>query len=166
MIRQSTPADFDSIYEVINDSAVAYRGVIPEDRWHDPYMPERELQKQIDEDVIFWCYERQKLIIGVMGIQDRGDVTLIRHAYVRTESRAGGIGSALMKHLLTLSSKPVLIGTWAAASWAVSFYRKHGFNVVSEAEKDFLLKKYWNIPERQVATSVVLADEHYSRGLP
>ncbi|HOO71660.1 MAG TPA: GNAT family N-acetyltransferase [Spirochaetota bacterium] len=166
MIRQCGQFDFDSIYEVINDSALAYRGVIPEDRWHDPYMPEEELKKQIDEGVTFWCYEQKKRIIGVMGIQDRGDVTLIRHAYVRTESRSAGIGSALLKHLLALSSKPVLIGTWAAASWAVSFYRKHGFTMVSEAEKDFLLKKYWTIPERQVETSMVLADEHYCRTLP
>ena len=161
MIRPCSDHDFNAIHEIINDSARAYRGVIPDDRWHDPYMSEAELAGQVGEGVEVWCLEHDGRIIGVMGIQDRGDVTLIRHAYVRTLDRGRGTGSILLKHLLGLAEKPVLIGTWAAAVWAISFYEKHGFTRVSEQEKDYLLKRYWNIPERQTETSVVLADRKH-----
>jgi len=157
MITRLDPSSFKDIHEIINDAARAYKGVIPEDRWHDPYMPEDELKRQIGEGVEFWGYKEGNIITGVMGIQDRGDVTLIRHAYVRTTQRNKGIGGKLLNHLTKLTSKPVLIGTWADATWAIDFYKKHGFRVITGEEKNSLLRKYWNIPLRQVETSVVLA---------
>ena len=158
MIEKCMPEDFGLIYEIINDGAQAYRGVIPEDRWHEPYMPEEELQKQIAEGVEFWKYIDDGKMTGVMGIQFKEDITLIRHAYVRTAERSKGIGGKLLSHLRTMTAFPVLIGTWADAKWAIEFYKKHGFRQVSKEEKDKLLVKYWSIPERQVETSVVLAD--------
>ncbi|HMJ67923.1 MAG TPA: GNAT family N-acetyltransferase [Cyclobacteriaceae bacterium] len=158
MLEKCRPEDLHDIYTIINDAASAYKGVIPGDRWHDPYMPPEELTRQVEEGVIFWGYKEGDTTIGVMGLQDRGDVTLIRHAYVRTSHRNKGIGGKLLQYLTTLTSKPVLIGTWADATWAVDFYKKHGFRLITGAEKDRLLKKYWNIPQRQVETSVVLAN--------
>jgi N-acetylglutamate synthase-like GNAT family acetyltransferase len=158
MIRQCGTDDFETIYEIVNDAAVAYKGVIPADRWHEPYMPREELQHEIDAGVRFWGYEENGDLVGVMGIQDVQDVTLIRHAYVRTTQRRKGIGGKLLSHLLTQTERPILIGTWATATWAIRFYEKHGFRLVSEEEKNRLLKKYWSIPERQVETSVVLAE--------
>jgi GNAT superfamily N-acetyltransferase len=122
-------------------------------------MPEEELRHEIGAGVVFWGYrDEDGRLIGVMGLQDKGDVTLIRHAYVRTTARRGGIGGKLMDALYTMTGKPVLIGTWAAADWAVRFYEKHGFRMVDRETKTRLLKTYWSIPERQVETSVVLAD--------
>ena len=158
MIRRCTAGDFDSIHAIINDGARAYRGVIPADRWTDPYMSTHQLQHEIDEGVIFWGYENNGQLSGVMGIQPVRDVTLIRHAYVLTTSQKQGIGAHLLAHLRELATGPVLIGTWADATWAIRFYEKHGFQIVNAVEKDQLLKKYWSIPERQVETSVVLAD--------
>ena len=163
MIRKATDADFEAIYRIINDAAIAYRGVIPYDRWHDPYMPRVELQEQIANGVEFSCYCENDDVFGVMGIQDKLDVCLIRHAYVRTASRNTGIGTKLLLELTSNSSKPILIGTWKAAVWAIGFYLKNGFKVVSEDEKEVLLRKYWSIPERQVETSVVLSDAKYER---
>jgi GNAT superfamily N-acetyltransferase len=157
MIRKCTKNDFEQIYHIINTSAQAYKGVIPEDRWHEPYMGKSELEKEIQDGVIFWGEEQSGCLAGVMGVQDKGDVTLIRHAYVEPELRNKGIGTKLLNHLETLTDKPILIGTWADASWAVSFYRKNGYRVVAREEKNKLLKTFWSIPERQVETSVVLA---------
>jgi len=157
MIRKCEQKDFKEIYNIINDGASAYRGIIPADRWHEPYMSEEELKKQIDEGVQFWSYIEERVILGVMGIQFKGDVTLIRHAYVRTSQRNKGIGSKLLAHLSSISRTPVLIGTWADAIWAIEFYQKHGFQLLQEEEKNNLLRKYWSIPARQVETSVVLA---------
>jgi N-acetylglutamate synthase-like GNAT family acetyltransferase len=157
MIAKSEPKDFDTILEIINDASVAYKGIIPDDRWKEPYMLKDELEIQIEEGVKFWQCEENSQILGVMGIQFKGDVTLIRHAYVRTAVRQKGIGSQLLEHLTGIAKTPVLIGTWADASWAIRFYRKHGFRQVSDKEKNKLLRTYWSIPERQVATSVVLA---------
>jgi GNAT superfamily N-acetyltransferase len=147
------------IYEIINDAALAYKGIIPKDRWKEPYMSREELRHEIDEGVVFWGYEEDGKLKGVMGIQDVQDVTLIRHAYVRTAERNKGIGSKLMSHLRQMPDRPILIGTWADAVWAIRFYEKHGFRLVSTEEKNCLLKKYWRIPERQVETSVVLAEK-------
>lgn len=158
IIRPAAETDFNTIYEIINEAAIAYKGAIPDDRWHEPYMPQHELAAQIDDGVNFYCYELDGTVYGVMGIQDKGDVNLIRHAYVRTVKRNSGIGGILLSHLISGSEKPVLIGTWRAAVWAIGFYQKHGFTLVSDKEKTRLLKKYWNIPERQIETSVVLAD--------
>jgi len=157
MIRECTDADFDAIHAVINDAAVAYRGVIPDDCWSEPYMTAEHLAGEIAAGVRFWGWAVDGALIGVMGIQDVDDVTLIRHAYVRTAQRGRGIGSALLRHLRTLTDRPVLIGTWAAARWAIAFYRKHGFRQVTPAEKDRLLRRYWAIGDRQIETSVVLA---------
>ena len=158
MIRQCNPNDFESVYAVINDAAKAYKGIIPEDRWKEPYMPRQELQQEIDDGVVFWGYEDGGELVGVMGIQDVKDVTLIRHSYVRTTRQSEGIGSRLLFELREKTERPILIGTWAAAVWAIRFYEKHGFRLVSSEEKDRLLKTYWSIPERQIETSVVLRD--------
>lgn len=158
MIRRSQASDFDQIYAIVNDGASAYKGVIPSDRWTEPYMPADELRHQIAEGVEFWVYGVGGTLAGVMGIQMVEDVTLIRHAYVRTAYQKRGIGTLLLAHLRTLAAAPVLIGTWADATWAIQFYEKHGFRVVSREMKEILLRKYWSIPERQVETSVVLAD--------
>lgn len=157
MIRQCEEKDFKEIYEIINDGANAYRGVIPADRWHEPYMTEEELRTQMEEGVRFWGYIEGGELSGVMGIQFKGDVTLIRHAYVRTTKRNTGIGSKLLEHLCAITPTPVLIGTWSDADWAIGFYQKHGFRLLSTEEKNNLLRKYWSIPARQVDTSVVLA---------
>ena len=149
--------DFDVICEIINDAAQAYKGVIPADRWHEPYMSRGQLQQEIDASVNFWGWEEKGKLEGVMGIQDKSDVTLIRHAYVRSLRRNQGIGTKLLVFLESLTQNPLLIGTWAAATWAVSFYQKNGYRLVSTKEKNLLLKKYWTIPERQIETSVVLA---------
>ena len=159
MIVQGTKDDFTQIYEIINDAASAYKGIIPKDRWHEPYMSKTELQDQIDDGVMFWCYVENDTIIGVMGLQDKGDVTLIRHAYVRTTARNKGIGGKLLRHLNALTTKHILIGTWADATWAINFYKKHGFQLVSFQEKEELLRKYWSIPLRQIETSVVLSSQ-------
>ena len=155
------PSDFDDMFDIINDAAQAYRGVIPEDRWHEPYMPKSELQHEIDDGVIFWGYEERGGLIGVMGIQDKGDVDLIRHAYIRTDRRKQGVGTKLLHYLELRSVKPILIGTWTDAVWAVRFYQKNGYRLLEKDEKNRLLRKYWSIPERQVETSVVLADRKY-----
>ena len=157
MIRPATPEDFSTILEIINDGASAYKGVIPADRWHEPYMSAESLQGELDDGVVFYAYEFDGKPVGVMGIQDRGEVTLIRHAYVRTTMRRGGIGGKMLQFLQTLTDGPILIGTWAAASWAIAFYEKHGYRLVSQEEKERLLRQYWKIPERQVETSVVLS---------
>jgi N-acetylglutamate synthase-like GNAT family acetyltransferase len=159
MIRPCEDTEFDTIYEIINDAAQAYRGVIPADRWKEPYMPREELRHALDEGIAFWGYEEDGELIGVMGIQPVQDVTLIRHAYVRTAEQNRGVGGKLLAHLRTQTDRPVLIGTWADAVWAIRFYEKHGFRLVSPQEKNRLLGKYWSIPERQVETSVVLADQ-------
>jgi len=163
VIRTCREDEFDAIREIVNDAAQAYRGVIPADRWHEPYMPAEELRHEIDAGVVFWGCQEAGELVGVMGIQDVLDVTLIRHAYVRTARRRQGIGGRLLKHLLTLTDRPILIGTWAAATWAVSFYEKHGFRRVTPEEKNRLLREYWSIPDRQVETSVVLAGPTWDR---
>ncbi|SDG59801.1 N-acetylglutamate synthase, GNAT family [Dyadobacter soli] len=158
MITIATDNDFDIIYQIINDSASAYKGVIPADRWQDPYMPKDELRVQIEQGVQFWKYTDQGDVLGVMGIQPLDGVTLIRHAYVRSAERGKGVGGILLEHLIKMTQTPILIGTWAQASWAIKFYEKHGFRLLGEQEKNQLLSKYWIIPERQKETSVVLAN--------
>jgi GNAT superfamily N-acetyltransferase len=162
MIRKCDDTDFETIYEIVNDGAQAYKGVIPADRLKEPYMDRDELRHEIDTGVEFWGYEEAGELLGVMGIQHVIDVTLIRHSYVRTARQNKGIGGKLLLHLRTMTSRPILIGTWADASWAIRFYEKHGFRVVTVEEKNRLLKKYWSIPDRQIETSVVLAEEDWS----
>jgi GNAT superfamily N-acetyltransferase len=163
MMRRCDERDFELIWAIINDGAKAYKGIIPADRWTEPYMSCEELRRQIDEGVVFWGYDESGTLAAVMGIQQVQDVTLIRHAYVRTSSQNRGIGTQLLSHLRGLTSDPVLIGTWADAVWAIQFYEKHGFQLVGPREKDRLLRKYWTIPERQVETSVVLADPKWRK---
>ena len=161
MIRQCEEGDFEPIYSIINDAAQAYKGVIPADCWKEPYMSEDELQHEMDEDVVFWGYEEDGALIGVMGIQHVQDVTLIRHAYVRITKQNRGIGGKLLSYLRQETTRPILIGTWADAVWAIRFYENHGFRPVSPEEKDRLLREYWSVPERQIETSVVLADRKW-----
>ena len=158
MIRKCNDTDSETILDIINDAAEAYRGVIPADRWHEPYMSCEELQHEIEAGGSFWGFEDENTLIGVMGIQDKGDVTLIRHAYVRWSHRNRGIGTRLLRILESTTGKPILVGTWADAAWAIAFYQKNGYRLLLAEEKRQLLKKYWTIPERQVETSVVLAN--------
>ena len=161
MIRQCDNSEVELIYSIINDAAEAYKGVIPGDRWEEPYMSKDELQHEIDQGVVFWGYEQDGQLVGVMGIQHLQDVTLIRHAYVRTAKQNQGMGGKLLSSLRQQATRPLLVGTWADALWAIRFYEDHGFRLVSWEEKERLLRKYWSIPERQVETSVVLADQKW-----
>jgi GNAT superfamily N-acetyltransferase len=156
MIRRCTKEHAGEILEIINDAARAYRGVIPADRWHEPYMPEEELRAEMAAGVAFWGLTRDSRLAGVMGLQYVQDVALIRHAYTRTAIRGSGVGGALLEHLKREAGAPLLVGTWKAATWAVRFYERSGFVLTSESEKERLLKRYWSIPERQVEESVVL----------
>jgi GNAT superfamily N-acetyltransferase len=157
VIRPCDAADLPQMFSIINDAARAYKGIIPADRWHEPYMPLEELRAQIADGIVFSGYESDGKLVGVMGVQDKGEVTLIRHAYVSTRERRKGVGEKLLKHLETTTRKPILIGTWASAAWAIRFYEKNGYRVQSRAETERLLRKYWTIPDRQIETSVVLA---------
>jgi GNAT superfamily N-acetyltransferase len=157
-IRRCTPEEHTTIVAIVNAAAVAYRGVIPDDRWHEPYMGLQELEGEIASGVEFWGYEADGELVGVMGVQPVEDVDLIRHAYVLPGSQGGGVGAALLRHLRERSERPMLVGTWAAAEWAIRFYRRHGFELVTPAQKTALLRRYWSIPDRQVETSVVLAN--------
>ena len=161
MIRRCDERDFDLIWAIVNDAAQAYKGIIPADRWAEPYMSVEKLRHEIGDGVVFWGWEDAGTLEGVMGLQQVQDVTLIRHAYVRAGSQNQGIGGRLLTHLQGLASGPLLVGTWADAVWAIRFYVRHGFQFVGRAETERLLKKYWTIPDRQIETSVVLADEKW-----
>ena len=160
-IRKSVESDGPDILAIVNAAAEAYREVIPADRWHEPYMSREELEKEVAAGVVFWVAEHEGRRLGVMGIQDKGDVALVRHAYVAPHTQRTGVGTQLLRHVQGLVDKPILIGTWASAAWAIDFYRRNRFTVVPEAEKDRLLRTYWSIPERQIETSVVLADARW-----
>jgi GNAT superfamily N-acetyltransferase len=162
LIRPCTDADADEICGVINDGAEAYRGVIPADRWHEPYMPIDALRAEIGAGVTFWAAGEGDRIDAVMGIQPVKDVALIRHAYTRTAVQGRGLGAALLAHLRALTARPILIGTWAAATWAIRFYERHGFHLVTLEEKVSLLRRYWTVPDRQIEESVVLADDRWA----
>src|SRR5215210_5915317 len=161
LIRQSVDDDFPNILAIINDAARAYRGVIPVDRWQEPYMPAAKLKEEVTSGVLFWVAEQEGLVSGVMGVQDKGAVALVRHAYVAPQTQRSGIGTRLLRHVQGLTDKPILIGTWADARWAIDFYERNGFTIIPTPEKDRLLQTYWSIPARQVETSVVLADERW-----
>ncbi len=158
MIRPLKHDEIDAALAIINQAAQAYKGVIPADCWQEPYMPEEELRAEIAAGVDFSGYEGEEGLLGVMGRQDLGEVTLIRHAYVHPGAQRRGLGARLLTHLMDNIPGPVLVGTWAAAWWAIRFYEQHGFKLVSPATKDRLLRTYWTISPRQVETSVVLAD--------
>ena len=162
LIRMSVEADFAAMLAIVNDAARAYQGAIPADRWHDHYMSADELKREIGAGVVFWVVEQEGRLSGVMGIQDKGDVALVRHAYVNPSTQRTGVGTRLLRHVESLVDKPILIGTWAAASWAIDFYRRNGFTLLPSAEKERLLRTYWSIPERQIETSVVLASGRWT----
>jgi GNAT superfamily N-acetyltransferase len=161
MIRLCGPHEFETIWAIINDGARAYNGIVPADCLKDPYMPMSELEHEINDGVVFWGYEDSGELVGVMGIQELGEVTLIRHAYVRSSAQGRGIGGQLLAHLRQLAKKPLLIGTWARANWAIGFYEKHGFILLTPQDKDYLLPKYWKISQRQAETSVVLGSPEW-----
>ena len=157
MIQRLLLSDFQSILEVVNDAAQSYKGVIPADRWKEPYMQAEEVKAEIADGVDFYGWRENGALTGIMGIQRVRDVTLIRHAYVLTARQRVGIGAKLLGYLLSLAqTRQILVGTWEAAWWAIHFYVKHGFRLVSREEANRLLRDYWNIPERQVETTVVL----------
>lgn len=169
MIRALRESEYERADAIINEAAMAYKGVIPDDRFHEPYMPMEEFLGEVKAGVRFYAKEIDEQVAGVMGIQDVDneltDVTLIRHAYVADAFQRRGVGGELLRHLLSLTERPMLIGTWADATWAVGFYEKHGFRMTTPEEKNCLLRVYWNIPERQVETSVVLVDRKMSQML-
>jgi GNAT superfamily N-acetyltransferase len=156
-IRPCREDERDAILAIVNAAAEAYRGVIPADRWHEPYMAREELDREIAAGVAFWGREDGDGLVGIMGVQPVRDVDLIRHAYVAPGRQRAGVGGALLEHLAARSTRPMLVGTWAAAEWAIRFYRRHGFEPVSRERTAELLRRYWTIPERQIETSVVLA---------
>jgi GNAT superfamily N-acetyltransferase len=157
MIHSLLPSDFDAVLKVINDAAQAYKGVIPDDRWKEPYMSAVELREEIEAGVRFFGWVEGGHLLGVAGIQSLEDSTLIRHAYVLPGCQRRGIGARLLEYLIGLAeTSEVLVGTWADATWAIRFYEKHGFKLVPSREKNRLLRIYWNIPQRQIETSVVL----------
>jgi len=156
-VRRCADSDRAAVLAIINEAAQAYRGAIPGDRWRDPYMPDEELAAEMRAGVRFWGLERAGALVGVMGMQRVVDVTLIRHAYVRPCAQRSGVGGILLRHLMAMAEKPVLVGTWAAASWAIGFYQRHGFHLLDASTAHPLMRKYWRIPERQVESSVVLS---------
>lgn len=157
-IRLCRDDERPQILAIVNAAAEAYRGVIPADRWHEPYMSEAELDRELDDGVVFWGHEADGELVGVMGIQAVDEVDLIRHAYVLPERQGEGIGRVLLEHLRATASRPMLVGTWASAEWAIRFYERNGFALVTPEQKTALLRRYWSIPDRQIETSVVLAD--------
>ena len=158
MIARCTESELPLVNEIINESARAYQGIIPADRWHEPYMPMAEMRAEIAGGVCFYGCHVDGALVGVMGIQEVKDVTLIRHAYVLTRWRSQGIGRRMLDHMKQQTTRPILIGAWKAATWAVEFYRKNGFRLVDEDEKNRLLGIYWTVPERQIQESVVLTN--------
>ena len=164
MFRRCAETDFEAILAVINDAARAYRGVIPADRYHEPYMLPEALRGEIEAGVEFWAWEEDGAVLGIMGIQDVEDVALIRHAYVRRADQGRGIGGRLLEGLRDRTARPLLVGTWADAVWAIRFYRKHGFELAPAEAKAALLRRYWSVPERQIETSVVLAESGWLAG--
>jgi N-acetylglutamate synthase-like GNAT family acetyltransferase len=163
MIRQCIKHEFEQIYTIINDGALAYKGVIPKDCWTEPYMSRDKLQQEMDAGVVFWGSEDDGKLCGVMGLQSVRDVTLVRHAYVLTANQRRGIGASLLSRLRELTKTPILIGTWADASWAIRFYERSGFELVGPAVKDRLLQQYWTVSQRQAEVSVVLADADWRK---
>lgn len=156
IIRVCDKGDFDEIHGIVNEAAQAYRGVIPPDCWHEPYMGRDELSREIESGVRFLGCVRDGKLQGVMGMQYVGDATLIRHAYVRATAQRAGVGATLLAEIVATTKSPLLVGTWAAASWAIAFYRKHGFDLVAADETATFLRRYWQISPRQIETSVVL----------
>ena len=161
MIRKCTKADFSQILEIINDSAKAYKGTIPEQLYREPFVSSDYLESEMASGVRFSCYMKSENILGVMGVQDFDDVTLIRHSYIRTNSRRKGIGGLLIQSILKDTGKPVLVGCLKTMTWAISFYEKHGFTILPEEERDSLRAKYWKLSKEHVVNSVVMGDARW-----
>jgi len=160
-IQKLSDADLEAIYSIINEAAEAYKGKIPPDCYHEPYMSQMELQNEISAGIQFYGITHEGKLAAVMGIQPVGDVTLIRHAYTLPKYQSHGRGSPLLRYLLSLAkTRCILVGTWQVASWAIRFYQKHGFILLSREETNRLLGTYWNIPKRQNETSTVLEQWH------
>ena len=162
-IRLCGDSDRSAILAIINSAAEAYRGVIPADRWHEPYMSQDEFDRECAAGVVFWGYEADEGLVGVMGLQPVRDVDLIRHAYVLPGDQRRGFGGALLGLLRQSTTRRLLVGTWESADWAIRFYQRHSFELVTPARKTVLLKSYWNIPDRQIETSVVLASPPFDK---
>jgi GNAT superfamily N-acetyltransferase len=162
MIQPCTNNDFDTIATIINEAANAYKGAIPADCWHEPYMTDSALKSEIEAGVNFFGWYGSDGLAGIMGLQKVKDAALIRHAYVHSSHQGKGIGSALLNELTGKMKEKtkILVGAWANATWAIRFYQRQGFRMVSELEKDILLQTYWNISKRQAETSVVLVYEN------
>jgi len=157
MITEYTNSDISNILYVINDAALKYKGAIPDDCWHEPYMSERELIDEFSDEVRMFGYHHNNKLIGVIGIQEVKDVILIRHAYTLTSHQNKGVGSVLLEHLLKKNQNSrLLVGTWKNATWAIRFYEKFGFILHAKEQSTLLLKKYWKIPSKQIKNSVVL----------
>lgn len=163
VVRRCGDDELEAVLSIVNAAAVAYRGVIPDDCWHEPYMTPNGLGRDILEGLEIWGYERGGELIGVMGIQPMADVDLIRHAYVRPTVQRKGVGAALIQHVRRLTDRRILVGTWAAAGWAVAFYQRHGFEPVRSPLAERLMRKYWSVPSRQMEVSVVLANPPYEQ---
>ena len=161
LIRPCTPDELDEVCAVVNDAAVAYRGVIAADRWKEPYMSASELRDEVNHGIVFWGAFDERGLVAVMGLQHVADVALIRHAYTRTARQGAGLGKALLAHVAGQTDRPVLVGTWTAATWAIRFYQSHGFRLVAGPEREALLRRYWTIPDRQIDESVVLVDARW-----
>jgi GNAT superfamily N-acetyltransferase len=161
VIRPCAHADSEAIFEIVNDGAKAYRGVIAADRWHEPYMSREELAQEIASGVVFSGFCEGERLVAVMGLQFVKDVALVRHAYTRTTDQGKGFGSRLLAHVRSQTDRPILIGTWTAATWAIRFYERHGFRLVRREDTPALLRRYWAIPDRQIEDSVVLADDRW-----
>ncbi len=157
MIRKYTKIDSSKILHIINDAAKKYKGIIPDDCWHEPYMSEQELIDEFNDEVRMYGYHDNNKLIGVIGIQEVQDIILIRHAYTLTSYQSKGTGSAMLEYLLKKSQNSrLLVGTWKNATWAIRFYEKFGFIVHAKEQSTLLLKKYWKIPSKQIKNSVVL----------
>jgi GNAT superfamily N-acetyltransferase len=165
-IRRCGDDDVAAIVAIVNAAATVYRGAIPADCWHEPYMTMAQLRREITDGVSFWGCEREGELVGVMGAQPVRDVDLIRHAYVRPDCQRHGVGAALIEHILRQSARRMLVGTWEAATWAIAFYGRHGFELVAPERRRDVLRAYWTIPERQLETSVVLARPPLDSVLP
>ena len=157
MITEYTKSDISNILAVINDAALKYKGIIPDNCWHEPYMTERKLVNEFTNGVRMFGYKKNNILVGVMGIQKLKNITLIRHAYTLTSYQGTGIGKSLLQYLLEINQNScLLVGAWKDAAWAIKFYKKFGFVLHTKEKTKQLLKKYWRIPSKQIENSVVL----------
>ncbi len=157
MISEYNKTNISKILHVINDASLRYKGIIPDDCWHEPYMSKQELIDEFSDGVCMYGYHHNNILIGVIGTQEVKDVILIRHAYTLTTFQGKGTGSALLEYLLRKNQNSrLLVGTWRNATWAIRFYEKFGFILHAKDQSTLLLNKYWKLPSKQIENSVVL----------